>query len=199
MEKETILKLVGILALILLLSFLLPQVITFLGEYLSSQIMKNAKTEVSYETEESGYIASTLPLEEWEPYPDDDMEVPILPIPEDAMIKNREEKLSYDEGLEHYRMQVQPEYLDQTQTAEELFIADRTVQFNFAIADQLYSLYGEKYQVEQVVFWEQVRDTPEEISYQMEVIVREEDEFYSELFIGSYNKVLDYYSLYGYL
>lgn len=198
MEKEKLLKLMAGFLVIVVLSFLLPRLITLVSERIVHQILKNSESEVIPETNvEKEQISLTLPTqEEWMPYADGSEEEPVP-----ALIEQNEggqkEKEDYDKRLTDYRNMVKPEYVEHSRQTIETFVGERSEKLNAAVADHLFSLYEDTYEVERIEFWELVRDNETEISYQIEVFVNAKKEAYSELFICSYNKVLDYYSLYG--
>lgn len=104
----------------------------------------------------------------------------------------------YEKELEVYREKQAPKILETQKGAADDFIASRKTAFISAIADHIFSLYGDSLTINGVDLIEQVKDTEDELVYQIEVFVTDGEKKYSELFLSSYNKEWDYYSIYSY-
>lgn len=108
------------------------------------------------------------------------------------------EEKEYEEGLIRYREEFQPDHTETKNGSLAAFLEEREVAFDQAVADYLYSLYGEDLKVNRIDLIEEVREDETELVYQIEVFAEDERMDLSELFICSYNKELDFYSLYPY-
>ncbi len=101
----------------------------------------------------------------------------------------------YDEELKDYRESVNPEYTETTPGGTRGLIGNRQKQFNSAIADYVFSLYGNSVEISRVDVVEFVDEDEAEITYQIEVFTGDGS---SELFLCSYNKTWDFYGIYPY-
>lgn len=199
MEKKDIRKYIICIAVIFLISALVPAAIRYATDLLVGQIRQEPISEAETECEETGKMSvslSDLNGRVKESNKEDSSKAEELPhqgadtefIMED----------SYDQNLKTYREKMQPDLSETTDGAVNIFVGERKPQFFTAVADYVFSLYGDSLSVTRIDVIELVKDSDTELVYQIEVFASEGGREYSELFISSYNKEWDFYSIYSY-
>lgn len=96
--------------------------------------------------------------------------------------------------LEAARRNFHPAYTETAQGGMQELIGTRREAFSDAVSDYLYMLYGGLIEVQQIDVVEKVSEDEAELTYQIEIIASDGN---SELFLCSYEKELDFYSIYS--
>lgn len=96
--------------------------------------------------------------------------------------------------LEAARRNFHPVYAETTKGGIQELIGTRKEAFSDAVSDYLYMLYGGLIEVQQIDVVEKVSEDEAELTYQIEIIASDGN---SELFLCSYEKELDFYSIYS--
>lgn len=104
----------------------------------------------------------------------------------------------WEKRMEAYRNTVKPEHTEVYPGSIQEFIGGREEQFDAAVADYIFSEYGDSLEITRIDLIETVRDDYEELSYQIELFAKEKGVEYSELFIAAYNRTYDFYGIYTY-
>lgn len=104
----------------------------------------------------------------------------------------------WEKRMEAYRGTVKPEHTEVYPGSIQEFIGGREEQFDAAVADYIFSEYGDSLEITRIDLIEAVRDDYEELSYQIELFAKEKGVEYSELFIAAYNRTYDFYGIYTY-
>ena len=200
MEKKEICKYVVIIAAILVISALIPAAVGTVTDMLVGQIQRGQVDEAeTEESEDTGKMSVTLldsangqlnsgKVEETEPAELSSAEKEITLDTED----------SYERELEVYRKRMQPELSETKKGAATDFVGEREQQFFTAVADYIFSLYGNNLSITRIDVIELVKDNETELVYQIEVFALNGSKEYSEQFICSYNKEWDFYRIYSY-
>lgn len=200
MEKKEIRKYVVIIAAIFLISALIPAAIGAVTDMLVGQIqMRQVDEAQSEESEEAGKMSVTLPDSAKEQQSSGKAEgnkAAELSSAVEEIISDTED--SYERELEVYRKYMQPELSETKKGAVADFVGERKQQFFAAVADYIFSLYGDNLSVTKIDVIEQVKDNETELVYQIKVFAIDGNKEYSEQFISSYNKEWDFYSIYSY-
>lgn len=100
--------------------------------------------------------------------------------------------------LEQYRHKTRPVISESVPGSSDIFISDRQETFTDAVADYIYSLYGDILKITRIDIVEMIKDDDTDLSCQIEIYAARGKEEYSELFISTYNKEQDFYSIYPY-
>lgn len=198
MEKKDIRKYIICIAVIFLVSALIPAAIRYATDLLVGQIRQETISESEKERENARKMSVTLPdLNEKEQESDkvDSNKTEELP---DQSEEDANAEDSYDKKLEIYREKMSPTLSEIKEGAADAFVGDREQQFFTAVADYIFSLYGDRLSVTRIDVVELVKDNETELVYQIEVFASDGSKEYSELFISSYNKEWDFYSIYSY-
>ena len=200
MEKKEIRRYVVIIAAIFLISALIPAAIGAVTDMLVGQIQMGQVDEAqSEESEEAGKMSVTLPdlaKGQLNSGSVEETETSELPSAEKEIISDTED--SYERELEAYRKHMQPELSETKKGAAADFVGERKQQFFTAVADYIFSLYGDSLSVTKIDVIELVKDNETELVYQIEVFATDGSKEYSEQFISSYNREWDFYSIYSY-
>lgn len=200
MEKKEIRKHIVIITVIFLVSAFLPALISIGTERLVGQLQNGqVGEEQSQQKEGMGKMSVSIPdLEReqpdinWEEQEETDILSPLL---ESYASDNTS---SYEQELETYRKSIQPDLSETHEGTVGAFVGERKEEFITAIADYVFSIYGDSLLVTRIDVIELVKDDETEMVYQIEVFATEGGKEYSELFISSYNKEWDFYSIYPY-
>lgn len=195
MEKKDIRKYIICIAVIFLVSALVPAVIRYATDLLVGQIQQEPISEPE-ESEEAGKMSVTLPDLNGEADKVDSNKTEDFPDQNEEEYPDAED--SYDKKLEKYREKMKPNLSETKAGAADAFVGDREQQFLTAVADYIFSLYGDSLSVTRIDVIELVKDNEVELVYQIEVFASDGGREYSELFISSYNKEWDFYSIYSY-
>ena len=198
MEKKDIRKYIICIAVIFLVSALIPAAIRYATDLLVGQIRQETISESETERENARKMSVTLPdLNEKEQESDkvDSNKTEELP---DQSEEDANAEDSYDKKLEIYREKMSPTLSEIKEGAADAFVGDREQQCFTAVADYIFSLYGDRLSVTRIDVVELVKDNETELVYQIEVFASDGSKEYSELFISSYNKEWDFYSIYSY-
>lgn len=200
MEKKEIRKYIICMSAILLVSALIPTVIGYVTDLLVGQIRQETISETEKTREEDGKMSVTLPdLKEKEQESDKGDSNKTEELPEQDEEEDSDAEDSYDKKLEKYREKMKPDLSETKAGAADAFVGDREQQFLTAVADYIFSLYGDSLSVTRIDVIELVKDNEAELVYQIEVFASDGGREYSELFISSYNKEWDFYSIYSYI
>lgn len=188
-------------------AFLAPRMIEWVSDWIVDQIRQEpiAETETSQDSDIHEKMSVSMAEREKE---EQKTEHPQRQREDESNNLQREEEHAeaeiedliddYEKELEVYREKQAPKILETQKGAADDFIASRKTGFISAVADHIFSLYGSGLTITGVDLIEQVKDTEEELVYQIEVFVTDGERKYSELFLSSYNKEWDYYSIYSY-
>lgn len=106
------------------------------------------------------------------------------------------QKDTYEEGLKKYRLSMKPELAEREEGAVETFIGERQEQFFAAVADRLYPFYGDQLTISKIEIVERIKETGTELVYQIQLFSQMGTKEYAELFLCTYQKEWDFYSLY---
>ena len=117
------------------------------------------------------------------------------PVTDEEVQKQKEEQ---DEGLKQFRQSFHPEITEAYSGVQEVFIGDRAVEFDHAIADHFYQAYGDLYTVTKVELKEMLDETDDEIRCMVRVYTKSGKKTYSQDYIVVYSKAYDFYSVYAY-
>lgn len=200
MEKKEIQRYVVIIAAIFLISALIPAAIGAVTDRLVGQIQMGQVDEAqSEESEEAGKMSVMLSDSakgQLNSSKEEENEAASLPSAVEGIILDTED--SYERELEVYRKHMQPELSETKKGAAADFVGERKQQFFTAVADYIFSLYGDSLSVIKIDVIEQVKDNETELVYQIKVFAIDGNKEYSEQFISSYNKEWDFYSIYSY-
>ena len=188
MKRKDILKNLLILAVIFLSSILVPVVIRYVTDLLIAQIEVEETAEETDETENEEALKVSIGLPDTEKESD----------PETEAASVLTEKQPETDTGKNSRDNMQPELTETKSGSAEAFIGERKTQFFGAVTDYVRSLYGEHLLVTRIDVIEQVKDNETELVYQIEVYVRGNHKEYSELFLSSYHKKWEFYSIYPY-
>lgn len=200
MEKKEIRKYIVIIAVILLVSAFLPTMIDIgtrrlIGLLQSGQVGE----EQPEQKEDMGKMSVSLPEiaekqteTRWKEQNETNSLSLLLEKPDS------EKSDSYEKELEVYHRSIQPDLSETHAGAVQEFVGERKEQFFTAIADYVFSIYGDSLSITRIDVIEQVKDDETERVYQIEVFATDGGREYSELFISSYNKEWDFYSIYSY-
>ena len=118
-----------------------------------------------------------------------------IPVTDEEVQKQKEEQ---DEGLKQFRQSFHPEITEAYSGVQEVFIGDRAVEFDHAIADHFYQAYGDLYTVTKVELKEMLDETDDEIRCMVRVYTKSGEKTYSQDYIVVYSKAYDFYSVYAY-
>ena len=118
-----------------------------------------------------------------------------LPATDEEVQKRKEEQ---DQGLKQFRQSFHPEITEAYSGVQEVFIGDRAVEFDHAIADHFYQAYGDLYTVTKVELKEMLDETDDEIRCMVRVYTKSGKKSYSQDYIVVYSKAYDFYSVYAY-
>ena len=118
-----------------------------------------------------------------------------IPVTDEEVQKQKEEQ---DEGLKQFRQSFHPEITEAYSGVQEVFIGDRAVEFDHAIADHFYQAYGDLYTVTKVELKEMLDETDDEIRCMVRVYTKSGKKTYSQDYIVVYSKAYDFYSVYAY-
>lgn len=202
MERKKLKYYGFLIAVILILSCLLPIGINAMTDLIVGRLTKEAlqesetETEEQTETENDGRMRVTIETTEA-----DQVRSKVLQETEEDLMGEKqiqEEKEEYDQSLAAYRQRNQPEYLETQSGALQRFIGTREDLFTEALSDYVYSKYGDSMLIKKVNIIEFVKEDDSELIYQIEVTAANGTKEYSEYFISSYNKESDFYSIYAY-
>lgn len=189
MEKRKIKKYVAaIIGSGIILAFV-PVVIRYATNFLLMQIQpeKDIETEDKKDTSEKMSVS----IEGF-----DNSQVD--PGKDDITETEKEIKSSRYDEAELYRKTVKPDISGTEDNLVEIFVGNREQQFLSATADYLFSLYGDSLTITGIDVIEKVKEDETELVCQIEISAEREGRTYSELFISSYNREWDFYSLYPY-
>ena len=117
------------------------------------------------------------------------------PVTDEEVQKQKEEQ---DEGLKQFRQSFHPEITEAYSGVQEVFIGDRAVEFDHAIADHFYQAYGDLYTVTKVELKEMLDEPDDEIRCMVRVYTKSGKKTYSQDYIVVYSKAYDFYSVYAY-
>ncbi len=189
MEKRKIKKYVAAIIGIGIISAFVPVVIRYATNFLLMQIQpeKDIETEDKKDTSEKMSVS----IEGF-----DNSQVD--PGKDDITETEKEIKSSRHDEAELYRKTVKPDISGSEDNLVEIFVGNREQQFLSATADYLFSLYGDSLTITGIDVIEKVKEDETELVCQIEISAEREGRTYSELFISSYNREWDFYSLYPY-
>lgn len=199
MEKRDVRKYSICIAVIFLISTLVPAVIRYATDLLVGQIRQKTISETETESERTGKMSVTLPdlnRGMQEPAEVDGNKAEELSDLREETETSTED--SYDKKLETFREKMKPDLSETKTGAADAFVGDRKQQFFTAVADYVFSLYGDSLSITRIDVVELVKENETELTYQIEVFASDGDREYSEAFISSYNKEWDFYSIYSY-
>lgn len=188
-------------------AFFAPRLIEWVSERIVDQIRQEPIMETETELESSMHKKMRVSMAEEEKEEQKTADPQKLQEDENNELPREEESAEvetadlindYEKELEAYRKKQNPQLLETQKGAADAFVAERKTEFIAAISDHIFSLYGESLVITGIELIEQVKETEEELVYQIEVFVADGEKKYSELFLSSYNKEWDFYSIYSY-
>ena len=196
-------KRIAIYLLLLFGLFLLTMAVPRVLHTVTGKIVQKAAKQLERDTEQSLYrvqetkmqterIERNLP-DETEPEGQTDPEEtqPATAAGSEPSQKQAEEMQTQ---LEAARRNFHPAYTETAQGGMQELIGTRREAFSDAVSDYLYMLYGGLIEVQQIDVVEKVSEDEAELTYQIEIIASDGN---SELFLCSYEKELDFYSIYS--
>ena len=195
MKRKDILKNLLILAVVFLTSVLVPAVIRYVTDLLIAQIDVEEPSEDLTEAESGDYGTVSVGISETKkelPYreTENETETDNAPVLTEEQPETDTGKINPDN--------IQLELTETKIGSAEAFIGERKNQFLEAVTDYVRSLYGNSLSVSRIDVIEQVKDSETELVYQIEVFALGDQKEYSELFLSSYHKEWDFYSIYPY-
>jgi len=193
MKRKDILKNLLILAVVFLASVLVPAVIRYVTDFLVAQIKVEEPSEdlTEAESEDAGTVSVGISETKKElSYQETENETDNAPVLTEEQPETDTGKINPDS--------MQPELTETKSGSAEAFIGERKTQFLEAVTDYVRSLYGNSLSVSRIDVIEQVKDSETELVYQIEVFALGDQKEYLELFLSSYHKEWDFYSIYPY-
>lgn len=206
MQKKELQVYAVAIAASIVAAFLAPKLIEWVSACLVAQIRQEPIIETEMESENihekmSVSMAGQEKEEKktMDPHTQQGDEINVFPREAENMEVETADLIDdYEKELEAYRKQQDPVILETQKGAADVFVANRKNEFVSAVSDHIFSLYGGSLTITGVDLIEQVKDTEEELVYQIEVFVADGEKKYSELFLSVYNKEWDFYSIYSY-
>lgn len=207
MERKKLKYYGCLIALILILSCLVPLGINAVTNLIVGQLTAEELPETEIETgmgsetetENSEKMRVTIQTAQEDPVRSRGLnETALQETEEDLTGQIQEEKEAYEQSLIRYRKMNQPDYTETQKGALQAFIGTREDLFTEAISDYVYSKYGDSMRIKKVDIIEFVKEDDDELTYQIEVTAANGTKEYSEYFISSYNKGSEFYSIYAY-
>ena len=210
-EKRT--YYLGLMAGILLLTFLVPVMIRAASRAFISRI---APAAVEAETEEgddryrvmegyteadgdfsghagtaedSGTVEAGISDGDWEEHEHD----PAL-----VQKELQQQKEQTDESLAAYLKKQDPAFSESRAGMLEAFAEGRESNLTKAVADHLYGTYGALYDISAIDVVDFIGDNSAELTCQIKVTAMIGEKAYSEYYFATYNKAYDFYSIYVY-
>ena len=196
-------KRIAIYLLLLFGLFLFTMLVPRALHMLTGKIVQKAAKQLERDTEQSLYrvqetkmqterIERNLP-DETEPEGQTDPEE-TQPATEAGAETSQKQAEEMQTQLEAARRNFHPVYAETTKGGIQELIGTRKEAFSDAVSDYLYMLYGGLIEVQQIDVVEKVSEDEAELTYQIEIIASDGN---SELFLCSYEKELDFYSIYS--
>ena len=113
----------------------------------------------------------------------------------DDLQKKKEEE---DEKRSSYVQSQRAELSESRSGMLEIFALDGGDALSRAVADHLYSAYGDLYEIRRIDVVDFISETKEEITCQIKVVAAIGEKEYEEYFFTTYNRTYDFYSVYAY-
>lgn len=203
MQKKELQVYAVAIAASIVAAFLAPKLIEWVSACLVAQIRQEPIMETEMESEEKMSVSMAGQEKEekkaMDPHTQQGDEINVFQSEAENMEVETADLIDdYEKELEAYRKQQNPVILETQKGSADVFVANRKRKLVSAVADHIFSLYGENLTITGVELIEQVKDTEEELVYQIEVFVADGENKYSELFLSVYNKEWDFYSIYSY-
>ncbi len=202
MDKKKICTYAAAASAIILISVLMPRIISTGADLIARRISPTAVEE----TTEAGRVEAAA-LEDGSGKADHsgkDEKLQSGPESgaEDAKERNdaalQEEKIQTDDALTSYRRKMDPQITEARAGLLNVFIDDREDDFLDALSDYLFSNYGNIYSVTKVSLISFIAENDNEITCQVQVFADNGHKEYTEYYYCSYNTKYDFYSVYAY-
>ena len=113
----------------------------------------------------------------------------------DDLQKRKEEE---DDRRSSYVQSQRAELSESRSGMLEIFALDGGDALSRAVADHLYSAYGDLYEIRRIDVVDFISETKEEITCQIKVVAAIGEKEYEEYFFTTYNRTYDFYSVYAY-
>ena len=191
-QKKRIYLALAILAL--LLSLLLPQGIRIASGYLSGRIQKSLSQENENAQKEGTF--KTLQEDASEKKTGQEKEEQaFLTESEKSPETSKEEKNSYETGLQTFLASFSPLYTESISGGKEVLLGGREEALSAALAAYLYSEYRDLVTITQVDVVALVAEDEAEITGLIQLFSKDGE---SERYLCTYNKTYDFYGIYPY-
>lgn len=209
MKRKKMIRYMIALICIILSGALLPYVIRAGTEILVGRIQEMRQDDPETETEEGSEIISYdhgYSFDGIDQKKDED-DKDALPgsdftrkesIGETTEERIQEKKTKLDKNLQDYRDSFHPKVQGTKSGLYEIFIKDREAAFLMAVADHMYSVYGDSIEVGRIDIADFISDDDSQVSCQILIHAGSGEDEELAYYMASYNKQYDFYSIYAY-
>ncbi len=209
MKRKKMIRYMIALICIILSGALLPYVIRAGADILVGRIQEMRQDDPETETEEgSGTISSgpgyTFGGIDQKKDEDDKAKLPGSGLTgkegagQTTEERIQEKKTKLDKNLQDYRDSFHPKVQGTKSGLYEIFIKDREAAFLMAVADHMYSVYGDSIEVSSIDIADFISDDDSQVSCQILVHAGSGEDEELAYYMASYNKQYDFYSIYAY-
>ena len=214
MKRKDIIKYISMIALIIAASVVTPRMIRAVSDYIVVRIEEGAAKEKTdrdqtkagkqSESETETITGDTddgpdfLPTEAVTEQTDEDARSNT----DSSVVSERDEeameKIKTDQALAAYEASQHPSVTSEKNSLYEIFIGDREKAFTDAIADFLFSVYGDRLTIEEIRVVDFIDENDQEVTCQIYLTVSYKGERESGYYLARYNTDYDFYSIYAY-
>ena len=120
------------------------------------------------------------------------------PAPTDEREEEAQERIRTDQALAKYEAAQHPAVTYEERSMYDIFIGDREKAFTNAMADFLFSVYGDVLSIEEIRVEDFVDENEQEVTCRIRLTVSYKGERESGYYLARYNADYDFYSIYAY-